>query len=208
MANTGTLDLIYDNMFRKSGKLTLKQEEQLRRYEAAFTIWQNKPWMPDKQIRNYLMKTYGLSQSQAYNDIKNLQLLFGKIQNASKEWYRFMANELIKDAIASLEEAYDEESGKAIPLSKIDIARAMTKIAAAEAFSKINRLNKIDADPYDYSQIVPQNFEPTNDPAEAGLKGVTREELRIKIDKLKEKYSDQVEIQDVPYEEIPRQADE
>jgi hypothetical protein len=196
MANTDTLDLIYDNMFRKTGNLTQKQEEQLRRYEAAFTIWQDKPYMPDKEIRNFLMKSYGISQSQAYSDIKNLQLLFGKIKNSSKEWYRFMANELVKDAIIGLDEAEN----------KIGIMRAVGKIKAAEAFMKINRLNNIDADPYDYSQIVPQNFEPTNDPAVAGLKGVTREELQSRIKKLKKQYSEEIEIQDVTYEEMPRPA--
>jgi hypothetical protein len=197
MSNTGSLDLIYDNMFRKGGNLTTKQNEQLRRYEAAFTIWQDKPWMRDREIRNFLMKSYGVSQSQAYVDIKNLQLLFGKIQNASKEMYRFMANELIKEAIQGLDEAAD----------KLGIMSSLGKIKAAEALGKLNRLDKIDADPYDYSQIVPQNFEPTNDPAEAGLKGTSREELRITIDKLKAKYSEDIEIQEVPYEELPRQAE-
>jgi len=197
MSNISSLDSIYNNLFRKDENLTHKQVEQLRRYEAAFTIWIDKPWMPDKEIRNYLMTAHGVSQSQAYIDIKNLQLLLGKVKNSSKEWFRHMANEMIKDAVKDLDDAKD----------KVSVARAIGKISAANTLVGVNRLNKLDADPYDWSQIQPQSFEPTNDPAEAGLVGVTREELRKRIDKLTEKYSDEIEIQDITYEEFPDSVD-
>lgn len=198
MARQDTLGLIHDNLFRKDESLTTKQKELLQRYEAAFTIWLDRPWMSDKEIRNYLTTRFGISLSQAYQDIKNLQFLFGKVRNASKEWYRYMANELIKEAIGELE---DTDGDKDCAKSAVLLAGA--KIAAAEALVKINRLNKLDADPFDWDQLKLPEFEPTNDPVEAGiLTGTTRSDLAEKIKKLEEKYSDVIEIKDIPYEDV------
>lgn len=206
MAKQDTLGLIHDNLFRKDDSLTPKQTELLQRYEAAFTVWLDKPWLSDKEIRDFLVSRYCISVSQAYIDIKNLQFLFGKIRNASKEWYRYMANELVKEAVSSLQ----AESGKNDPdhessysPSKEEILAACAKIKAAEALVKINRLNKIDADPFDWDQIKLPEFEPTNDPVEAGiLTGTSRSELAERIRKMEEKYSEVIEIKEVPYESV------
>lgn len=198
MAKPDTLGLIHDNLFRKDDSLTPKQKELLQRYEAAFTVWLDKPWKSDKEIRNFLMNTYGISQTQAYQDIKNLQLLFGKIKNASKEWYRHMANELVKDAVSALDDADGDAD-----CMKAAVFSAGTKIAAAEALVKINRLNKVDADPFDWEQIKLPEFEPTNDPVEAGiLTGTSRKEIAEKIRKMEEKYSEVIEIKDISYEPV------
>lgn len=198
MANQDTLGLIHDNLFRKDDNLTPKQKELLQRYEAAFTFWLDRPWIADKEVRNFLTGTFGISISQAYQDIKNLQFLFGKVRNASKEWYRYMANELVKEAINSLEDTDGDQE-----LVKPAVLLASAKIAAAEALVKINRLNKIDADPFDWNQIQLPDFEPTNDPVEAGiLTGTTRSDLAVKIKKMEERYSEIIEIKDVPYEDI------
>lgn len=202
MAKQDTLGLIHDNLFRKDDSLTPKQKELLQRYEAAFTIWLDKPWLSDKEIRNFLISRYGISISQAYLDIKNLQFLFGKVRNASKEWYRYMANELVKEAVSSLQGEALEPDEHFIP-GKEEILSACAKIKAAEALVKINRLNKIDADPFDWDQIKLPEFEPTNDPVEAGiLTGTSRSELAEKIRKMEEKYSEVIEIKDIPYEPV------
>lgn len=228
-----TLSLIHDNLFRGDENLSEKQVQQLRRYEAAFTIWLEKPWMADADIRNFLIAKFGLSRSQAYVDIRNLQLLLGNVRNSSKEWFRHMANELVKSAVNELEDNIfkDEPSDepkkrngigfnreqntknethknntprqRAESLSdKFIIGKALAKIKAAEALVKINRLNKTDADPFDWSAIELPSLEPTNDPVEAGvLRGITRKELQEKIRKAEEKYSEIIEIRDVDYEE-------
>lgn len=59
--------------------------------------------------------------------------------------------------------------------------------------------------PFDWDQIKLPDFEPTNDPVEAGiLTGTSRSELEEKIRKLEEKYSEVIEIKDVPYESVAR----
>ena len=181
MAKPNTLDLLHDHMFGESSvQLTGKQKEQLRRYQSVFTVWLENPWMSDKALREFLVNTYGISVTQAYQDIKNVQILLGNVKRAAKEWYRYIANEMVKQAICDL-----DNSEKDV---KSAFFRAKAKIAAAEALVKINRLNKIDADP-----------------VEAGiLTGTSRSELEEKIRKLEEKYSEVIEIKDVPYESVAR----
>lgn len=197
MANVNTLELMHKHLFRKEGAdLTPKQQEQLKRYEAAFVIWLDKPYMRDTKLRDYLIQQFGISQTQAYEDIRKLQVIFGNVKNASKEWYRYLANELVKSAVEDLE---DEESGA------LQVKKAEQKIKAALALDRINRLNKLDADPVDWSKIIPQNFEPTNDPQKikGWKKDWSREELRKNIDKLMAKYDGQSEIVDIEYDELP-----
>ena len=153
--------------------------------------------MSDKALREFLVNTYGISVTQADQDMKNVQILLGNVKRAAKEWYRYIANEMVKQAICDL-----DNSEKDV---KSAFFRAKAKIAAAEALVKINRLNKIDADPFDWDQIKLPDFEPTNDPVEAGiLTGTSRSELEEKIRKLEEKYSEVIEIKDVPYESVAR----
>lgn len=199
MANVPTLELMHKHLFRKEGaNLTPKQQEQLKRYEAAFVIWLDKPYMRDTKLRDFLIEQFGISKTQAYEDIRNLQVIFGNVTNASKEWYRYLANELVKSAIEDLE---DDNS------KSIDIKKAEHKIKAALALDRINRLNKLDADPVDWSKINIQNFDPTNDPQaiKGWKKDWSREELRKKIDKMMNKYDGQTEIVDIEYDELPGQ---
>lgn len=196
MAKPNTLDLLHDHMFGESSvQLTEKQKEQLQRYQSVFTVWLENPWMSNKALREFLVNTYGISVTQAYQDIKNVQILLGNVKRATKEWYRYIANEMVKQAICDLDNSKEDV--------KSAFFRAKAKIAAAEALVKINRLNKIDADPFDWDQIKLPDFEPTNDPVEAGiLTGTSRSELEEKIRKLEEKYSEVIEIKDVPYESV------
>lgn len=197
MANVPTLELMHKHLFRKDGaNLTPRQQEQLTRYEAAFVVWLDKPYMRDTKLRDYLIEQFGISKTQAYEDIRNLQVIFGNVKNASKEWYRYLANELVKSAVEDLE---DDNS------KSIDIKKAEQKIKAALALDRINRLNKLDADPVDWSKIIPQNFEPTNDPTtiKGWKKNWSREELRKNIDKMMNKFQGQSEIVEIDYDELP-----
>lgn len=196
MAKPNTLDLLHDHMFGDTSvQLAEKQKEQLRRYQSVFTVWLENPWMSNKALREFLVNSYHISVTQAYQDIKNVQILLGNVKQAAKEWYRYIANEMVKQAICDFDNSGED--------AKSAFFRAKAKIAAAEALVKINRLNKIDADPFDWDQIKLPDFEPTNDPVEAGiLTGTSRSELAEKIRKLEEKYSEVIEIKDVPYEPV------
>lgn len=137
MAKPNTLDLLHDHMFGESSvQLTGKQKEQLRRYQSVFTVWLETRGCRIR-LAGILVNTYGISVTQAYQDIKNVQILLGNVKRAAKEWYRYIANEMVKQAICDLDNSEEDV--------KSAFFRAKAKIAAAEALVKINRLNKIDA---------------------------------------------------------------
>ena len=198
MSNKKTTDLLYESLFRKDDNLTPKQREQLTRYEAAFVFWLDKSYLSDRKIVEFLTKKFGISKSQAYIDVRNLQNIFGNIKNASKEWFRQVANEMVREAVEAIS---DEKAGK------LDVLKAEAKIKAAQALVKINRLDKDDVDPIDWESIIPQSFEPVNDPAAAGLKSMSRDKLMKRIKKLKENYGEEIEVQDIDFEEMKKEVD-
>lgn len=87
-----------------------------------------------------------VSQAQAYNDIAGITKIVGNISLSAKSWYRYMIVEGCK-------------KGYEIAVTDRDpsgIAANMDKIG------KYTRADKED-DAFDYSQMLPPSFEPTDD---------------------------------------------
>lgn len=126
----------------------------------------DEPMIQDKDMVKFLMngcggKTEQVGQSQAYRDIAAIRKILGNIQLASKSWYRYIIIEGAKEGfdIARVEK---DAKGMASCLDKI---------------GKYTRADRED-DPFDFSQLIPPSFEPTND--------VTVMEGFEKIDNLEE----------------------
>ena len=126
----------------------------------------DEPMIQDKDMVKFLMngcggKTEQVGQSQAYRDIAAIRKILGNIQLASKSWYRYIIIEGAKEGfdIARVER---DAKGMASCLDKI---------------GKYTRADRED-DPFDFSQLIPPSFEPTND--------VTVMEGFEKIDNLEE----------------------
>ena len=62
-----------------------------------------------------------------------------------------------------------------------------------------NRTDKDDEPELEFDKIIPQNFEPTDDPSVLGIERIP--DLRGKIRALYKKYSNTI-IQDAEYEEV------
>jgi hypothetical protein len=71
---------------------------------------------------------------------------------------------------------------------------------AADKMGKYNMLDKPDAEPLPFDEIVPQSFDPTDDPTPLGLK--KDPQIREKRKRMLEKYASEIEIEDVPFEEL------
>ena len=68
-------------------ELSAHDEEVKNRWQAAFTfIMDNK--VTDKEAILMLMKTYEISEAQAYRDLLHARMLFGDIRRASREGLR------------------------------------------------------------------------------------------------------------------------
>ena len=100
------------------------------------------PLTQDAGLVNFLMTGCGgnadaVSQSQAYRDIGMINRLVGNIQLAAKAWYRYM---IVEGGKKAFNMAIDKEDAK----------------GAAAALDK-------EDEKFDYSQLVPPSFEPSDD---------------------------------------------
>ncbi|MDR2065436.1 MAG: hypothetical protein LBP85_07000 [Prevotellaceae bacterium] len=176
-------ELLFDSVTESVGE---HEQQMIVRYRDAYTYWLENPLSSDSEIRDYLMSNYKISKSQSYRDIINIKLLLGNVREAGKEWHRHRVNFLLEKAAKMALEGQTKE------------ATAISKVAMA--LIKNNKLNIDEGEELPYDEIVPPAFEPVSDPAAIGLKPV--EDLREKITKLKEKYTGEIEITDIQYEDI------
>ena len=146
--------------------LTPTEIEIKKRVMVCVAKIMDEPMIQDKYMVKFLMngcggKTEQVGQSQAYRDIAAIRKILGNIQLASKSWYRYIIIEGAKEGfdIARVEK---DAKGMASCLDKI---------------GKYTRADRED-DPFDFSQLIPPSFEPTND--------VTVMEGFEKIDNLEE----------------------
>ena len=193
MAKQSAIDRINKSLFDPMPDDIAPQDEVItKRYRDAFTHWLDNPMASDADIRDYLMNNYQLSKSQAYRDISNIKLLLGNVRNAGKEWHRHRVNVLLEQGAKAAQEGNTAE------------ATAISKIATA--MIKNNRLDVNDGEQLPYDEIVPPVWEPTTDPTAIGLKPIPN--LRQRMDDLYKRFGDEIEIIDVPYEEMNDEREE
>jgi hypothetical protein len=169
------------------GAITLseKENEILERIRAAFTVWVDNPMKTDSEIRDFLMNTFDISKTQAYRDLINTKLCLGNVKAAGKEWQRYRANSIIEEAYRAAVEG-DHKMAKSLAL-------------IAGSLVRINRLDVDEGEQIMWDEVIPQTFEPSSDPTTIGLKPIPN--LRDRIEKLKQKYIDDISI-DIPYEDV------
>jgi len=174
-----TFDKIQSHLFFDESELihlNKSEIEILNRYKEVFTIWLENPSYSDKQIVNYMHFELGLSKSQAYRDLPRLKLLLGNVQNANKEWYRYMVIEMCKDAFSLAKKKRDP---KAMSL-------------AADKIGKYTKLDKDEAEALPWEDIIPPSFEPAADIRLLDMKPI--ENIENLKQKLRQKYMDEVSI--------------
>jgi hypothetical protein len=154
--------------------------ERIIRIRSAYTLWLEHPRKKDAEIRDHLL-AFGISKTQAYQDIQILKLLLGEMSETSKAFHRFKFNAMIQNAYKMAELKKD--------------ARSMA--AAAAQYAKYNQLDREDALKVPWEEIIPQRFEPSSDPSLIGIK--PQANIQEKIKALKEKYLS--DIEDIEYEE-------
>ena len=188
MPRKPALEKYHNVLFKdfKEQKLTPAEKDQLKRYRFCFNYSLENPSIPDKVLRDYLMNEFGVSQTQAYADIQNIRILLGNIQNAGKEWIRYLVNEELKEAI---------EDAKALGTKGIKL-----RILAADKLGKYNRLDREDAIDLPWEEIKPQSIEPTSDPTILKIKPLKNKEEEIL--KMYKKYKGEIEIEYTDYEII------
>lgn len=190
MPRPGTLEVCRKYLYEDADNIPDAYRARVMRVRVGFSFWYEFPTKTRSEIRDHIANQFGTTGRTAYEDIQIIETLLGNIKNPEKAWMRYRVN-------AMLEEAYS------VAESKNDV-KGM--VYAADKLGKYNQLDQPDAEPLPFEEIVPQNFEPTDDPSELGVK--KDPEIRKKKKKMLEKYMSEIEIIDVPYEEMKNDGNE
>lgn len=151
-----------DRAFNKIAHNLFKASEELENFSPIEIQRKNRtmlcvsklldnPMIEDRLLVEFLMNGCEghcdkVSQSTAYRDLAAVTRICGKIQLAGKNWYRYMIVEASKKGIR-IAEAQKDAKGIA---------------ANADKIGKYTMADKED-DAYDWSQMLPPSFEPTDD---------------------------------------------
>lgn len=156
---------------------------RLHRIRGMYAYWLQFPSKVDNDLVQYDMAMFKVSRALAYEDLHLVKVLLGNLQQTTKEFMRWKINKSLEQDIAAARRAGDFRSVAA--LSKVLVAN--------------NRTDKDDEPDLEFDKIVPQNFEPTDDPTVLGIERIP--DLRGKIRALYKRYSNTM-IQDADFEEI------
>lgn len=184
MPRPGTLEICRKYLYEDTDLIPEAYQERVKRVRVGFSHWYEFPTKTRAQVRDLIVNEFGVTGKTAYEDIQVIEILLGNIKNPEKAWIRYRVNTMLEEAFKV---ATDQKDPKAMAI-------------AAKEMGKYNMLDKPDADPLPFDEIVPQRFEPTDDPTSLGLK--KDPEIREKKKRMLEKYLADIEITDVLYEEL------
>ena len=185
MSKKQTYDICVQHLYDDVDKLTHlapQVRERLLRIRSAYTLMNDFPSKADREIIQHIMSFSGVEKSAAYEDLRIIKDLLGSINRQTKDWHRFRFN-------------YRNEKAYKMAELKND---PKTMDRCNDTYGKYNQLDKDDVQRIPWEEIIPQNFEPTEDPTVLGIKPIPN--IREKISAMKKKYGD--DIQDVTYDEI------
>ena len=158
--------------------------EHLLRVRDMYNMVLANPQKRDRDTVNEVCQRYGISKTQAYQDLQYIHTLLPMLSQATKAFHRYRANEMLLQAYEMAEQAEDY--------------REMGRIATA--YSKVNRVETEDEQVIPYEDIVVQPFVPTTDPTVLGIKPIKN--LKERIAYLLHKYgADNPDIEDIEAEE-------
>lgn len=183
MSKKQTYEVCVQHLFDDKSRLNHlapQMLDRLMRIRSAYTIMVEYPSKPDREIIAHLMSFSGVEKSQAYEDLRIIRDLMGSINKQSKDWHRFRFNQRI-------ERAYDLAEQKNDPDAMVN---------AMKTYGKYNQLDREDPERIPWDQIIPQSFEPTDDPSVIGIKPI--DNFKQKQAAMMKKYMEQM-AEDVTY---------
>lgn len=186
MSKPATLEKFRQHLFTDSSELELSKSEsaKLLRYRDVYVQWLENPSMTKAELRDYILNNHqGISETQVYRELHEINILLGNVQNASRAHIQFIVNETLLKIIGDL--TGDKKHYKEL-------------ILALDKLAKYNQLDKDAPEPVDWSEMVGFEIEPTSDPSVIGAKKMKNlEEVKAMLYK---KYADGIE--DIQYEDV------
>ena len=145
--------------------LSVNQQTRLLRLHDMYLYWLRHPSYSDKAIVSQLMMQYQISLSMAYEDVRLLKICLGNLGQVTRQWCQYVFMQRCEEGFAMARASGD--------------ANAFAKVLSA--LGKFTRLDHDEDIGPDYSQIIPQQFELTSDPSEAGFQRIPNVNEKIRV---------------------------
>ena len=159
------------------------------RLRALYTEANAFPFRKDATlVLNHRRKYQGLSQTQAYEDLRIVHAILGNIHAETKAYHLWRYNQMIIDTYNAAVAAGDNNA----------------RVKAADSYAKNNSVGVSDEAVIDWSRMPKQPFTITFDPSSLGLKVIPN--IREVIDKTYEEFAKN-DIADVEFEEVDTNFD-
>lgn len=171
----------------KAAGLQARIIDRLLRIRSIYTWWLQSPTLTDRDVVAEMIRRYAIKTRTAYDDLALIKTCLGSLNQCSQDYLRWVF-------LQRCEEGFEMARKKDDPSA---FAKVLT------AYGKYSRLDRDEGLAPDYSAIVPQVFEISADPEDAGFKRIP--DIEKKAEKMLRQF--QREIQSVEFEEIktPRQ---
>lgn len=148
------------------------------------------PDFADRQFIEQFQDRTGLKRAQLYADLSIIKQILPALASASREWYRWKANQMLLETYQKAKARKDTK----------------TMERAASSFAKYNRVDLEDEQTIPLHLILVQPFTVTADPSVLGIKPIPNAEAEIA--RLKKKYAmESVDIEDVEAETVDLEED-
>lgn len=195
MALPATIKVCQTDLFTAENELRAKYDDitvhRILRIRSSYSYVLANPDVTDRQLVERAVLEFGISQSAAYNDLAIVKSLLPLLSQASRDFHRWRANEMLLETYRMAKARKDTK----------------TMERAASSYAKYNRVDLEDEQLLPYDEIVVQPFTATDDPTPLGIKPIPNIQERIK--RMIEKYTaESIDIQDVEYEEYDLEEDE
>jgi hypothetical protein len=183
-----TINVCKLDLFTPEAELRLKYDDittqRVLRIRDLYSYILANPDTKDRQFVEHAISAFDISQSCAYNDLAIVKTLLPMLGQASRDFHRWRANEMLLETYRMAKARKD--------------TKTMEK--AASSYAKYNRVDLEDEQLLPYDEIVVQPFTATDDPTPLGIKPIPNIQERIKA--MLDKYiAESIDIQDVEYEE-------
>lgn len=171
----------------KAAGLQARIIDRLLRIRSIYTWWLQSPTLTDRDVVAEMIRRYAIKTRTAYDDLALIKTCLGSLNQCSQDYLRWVF-------LQRCQEGFEMARKKDDPSA---FAKVLT------AYGKYSRLDRDEGLAPDYSAIVPQVFEISADPEDAGFKRIP--DIEKKAEKMLRQF--QREIQSVEFEEIktPRQ---
>lgn len=167
----------------QEARLPMPVRQRLLRLRDQYNYWLRWPRLTDRDIVDELRRRHGIGLSQAYEDVRLIKVCLGALNQVTKDYDRWLFRQRLEEGYQLAREQGD--------------AAAFARVLAAHG--KYAQLDKEGDDAAAYSDIVPQHFEPTSDPAAAGVRPA--KDWRERSRRLLERYEREAAM-DTDFEEI------